>query len=249
MAERASPAPLAEGAAETTKTATRAHSAAEMRRIGLPFLQRGSRSGQCIGVGLATGRDRMSQSEKATFMERIEVISFPARVELVDALTVVGSATTTQLGQMVPEAKAAIRWHVARLEEAGFIRQKEGAKPGVWEPAQTKMAWSPEDADDPDVTLALQELERVLTDRRRRRLGEWALARWERPWAGTDWADAAISRDYIHPGATAPDLMWLDERIVELMTEFRERATSGPEAEPVFITFGAFPWRPGGQRR
>lgn len=193
----------------------------------------------------------MSQTSKSTFLERIEVISVPARVELVDALTVVGSASTTELGRMVPEAKAAIRWHVARLQEAGFIRQKPGAKKGVWEPAETKMAWSPDDAEDPDVTLALQELERVLTDRRRRRLGEWALARWERPWAQTEWAEAAISRDYIQPAATTEDLEWLDERIVKLMTQFRARVARDAEvaSEPVFVTFGAFPWRPGASRR
>lgn len=192
-------------------------------------------------------------SHGKSFLERIEVISVPARVRIIDVLTVVGSATATELGRMIPEAKSAMRWHIQRLEEAGFIRHQEGTKPAVWEPDETRMVWAPEDAEDPKAVLALQELERVFTDRRRQMLGEWALERWEKPWAGTPWAEAAISRDYILPAATAEDLEWLDEHVTALLSTFRDRiASHGTEdeaTEAVFLTVGAFPWRTGRRRR
>lgn len=191
-----------------------------------------------------------TQEERDAFLERIEVISVPVRVDLIDAVTVKGSATSTELGRLVPEGRAAIRWHMERLEKVGFIRRQPGSKPPVWEPWQTRMEW--DDPDDPAVNLAFQELERVLTDRRRRRLSEWALGRWERPWVGTDWSNSAIGRDYVEPAVRAEDLEWLDEQMVAVMKQFRERvahlepADDGVEAG--FVTLGAFPWRPGRSR-
>lgn len=187
-------------------------------------------------------------------LERIEVISVPARVDLIDALVVAGSATSTELGRMVPEAKTAIRWHLSRLEDMDFIRRREdgGSRP-VWEPNELQIDFSSADAKDSGVTLALQEFERVVTDRRKRRLGEWALGRWEKPWASTPWVDAAIGREYVLPAATAEDLDWLDGKVLELMAEFRTmvepRQREDPDTEGVFITLGAFPWRPGRPRR
>lgn len=184
--------------------------------------------------------------ERAAALERIEVISVPARVELIDALQVKGSATATELARVVTEGRAAIRWHMERLEDAGFIRRRPETDPVVWEPAETRMEWA--DPDDPDLNLALQELERVLTDRRRRRLSEWALGRWESPWVGTAWSNSAISRDYVLPAVTADDLDWLDEKVVAVMEEFRARVSArehGTEGvEAAFISLGAFPWRP-----
>lgn len=190
------------------------------------------------------------REEREAFLHRIEVISVPTRVDLIDALTVKGAATSTELARFMPEGRAAIRWHLERLEQVGFIRRRGESTPPVWEPADTRMAWS--DPGDTQVTLALQELERVLTDRRRRRLSEWALGRWERPWVGTAWSKASISLDYVLPAARAEDLDWLDEQVIEVMRQFRERvADLDPEDEGVeaaFVTIGAFPWRPSRRR-
>lgn len=186
------------------------------------------------------------RAERAAFFERIEVISVPTRVDLIDALKVKGSATSTELARVVPEGRAATRWHLERLEQAGFIRRRPDTKPPVWEPDDTPLEWS--DPGDEQVRLALQELERVFTDRRRRRLSEWALGRWERPWVGTPWSNAAISHDYVIPAARAEDLAWLDEQVRSVMAEFRARVEDLDSAddgvEAAFVTVGAFPWRP-----
>lgn len=188
--------------------------------------------------------------DKAALLERIEVISVPVRVDLIDALLVKGSATSAELARCAPEGRAAIRWHMERLEAVGFVKRRPESKPVVWEPDEPRMEWS--DPDDKDMVLALQELERVLTDRRRRRLSEWALGRWEKPWLGGPWSDAAISRDYVLPAVRVEDLVWLDERLTDLMGQFRERVVDldpGDEGvEAAFVTIGAFPWRPGRKR-
>lgn len=212
-----------------------------------------------VGSGLLTasllskaaeGKRMSKRDDRAAFLERIEVISVPTRVDLIDALKIKGSATSTELARVVPEGRSATRWHLERLEHAGFIRRRPDTKPPVWEPAQTRMDWS--DPGDKQVTLALQELERVLTDRRRRRLSEWALGRWERPWVGTEWSNAAISHDYVLPAARAEDLDWLDAQMTQVMAQFRERVQdldpAADDVEGAFVTLGAFPWRPGRKR-
>lgn len=191
-----------------------------------------------------------TREEREAFLQRIEVISVPARVDLIDAVTVKGAATTTELARLTSEGRAAVRWHMERLEAVGFIRRRPGSSPTVWEPAQTKMVWS--DPGDTQVNLALQELERVLTDRRRRRLREWALGRWEQPWVGTEWSNGAISYDYVLPAVRAKDLVWLEDELLEVMERFRDRLDAlDPEDSDVeagFVTIGAFPWRPGRSR-
>lgn len=186
----------------------------------------------------------------AALLERIEVISVPVRGDLIDALLVKGSATSADLARYVREGRAAIRWHMERLEAVGMVKRRPESKPTVWEPDEPRLDWS--DPGDKEMNLALQELERVLMDRRRRRLSEWALGRWEKPWVGSEWSDSAISRDYVIPAARAEDLAWLDERVLDLMAEFRERVSdrdsTDEETEAAFVTIGAFPWRPGRPR-
>ena len=189
----------------------------------------------------------VSRDDKDALLERIEVLSAPVRGDLVDALLVKGSATTAELARYAREGRAAVRWHMERLEAVGMVKRRADSQPTVWEPDEPRMDWS--DPDDKEMSLALQELERVLMDRRRRRLSEWALGRWERPWVGSEWSDASISRDYVVPAVRAQDLEWLDGRVVALMDEFRERvadvAGSEESIEASFVTIAAFPWRPG----
>lgn len=188
--------------------------------------------------------------ESAELLERTEVLSVPVRGELLDALLVKGAATSAELARFVHEGRSATRWHMERLESVGMVKRRPETEPTVWEPDSPKTEWS--DPSGKGMNLALQEMERVVMDRRRKRMSEWALGRWERPWVGTEWSNSAISRDYVLPAVRAEDLAWLDERLLEVMDDFREKVagldTAEEGVEAAFVTIGAFPWRPGRSR-
>lgn len=191
-----------------------------------------------------------SSDESAKLLERIEVISVPVRGELLDALLVKGSATSAELARFVREGRSATRWHMERLEAVGMVKRRPESSPTVWEPDSPRTEWS--ELSGEGMNLALQEMERVVMDRRRKRMNEWALGRWEQPWVGSEWSDSAISRDYVLPAVRAEDLDWLDGRMVELMDELRARVAEFDSEEEgieaAFVTLAAFPWRPGRPR-
>lgn len=187
-----------------------------------------------------------SSDESAELLERAEVLSVPVRGDLLDALLVLGAASSAELARFVREGRAATRWHMERLEAVGMVKRRPGEEPTVWEPDSPRTDWS--DPSGKGMNLALQEMERVVMDRRRKRMSEWALGRWESPWVGTDWSNSAISRDYVLPAVRAEDLDWLDKRLLEVMDELRARVAEvdpeEDEVEAAFVTVGAFPWRP-----
>lgn len=183
--------------------------------------------------------------ERDELLVRLRAISDPVRIDIIDALMAGASATRTELGRMVPVAKGGMRWHLKKLEEAGFIVAVPGTDPEEWAATRMPVAWSADEVD-PEVVRAVAEFDRVRTDRRRRRLADWADQRYERPWAGTAWPEASISRDWVIPGATVEDLERLDQRITQVIGEFREQvqAAENDGGETIFLTVGAFPWRP-----
>lgn len=183
--------------------------------------------------------------ERDELLLRLRAISDPVRIDIIDVLMAGTSATRTELGRMVPVAKGGMRWHLKKLEEAGFIVAVPGTDPEEWAATRMPVAWSADEVD-PEVVRAVAEFDRVRTDRRRRRLADWADQRYERPWAGTAWPEASISRDWVIPGATVEDLERLDQRITQVIGEFREqvKAAENDGGETIFLTVGAFPWRP-----
>lgn len=186
--------------------------------------------------------------DRTELLHRLRAISDPVRIDLVDVLMSGPPATSTQLGRMVPAAKGGMRWHLKQLDEAGFVQAMPGTDPVVWEATRQPVAWSA-DEKDPAVLLAVAEFDRVRTDRRRQRLAQWSDARYDRPWSGTAWPEASISRDWTIPNVGVEDLERLDERIVEVLREFRDEveAAGNDSGETVFVTVGAFPWRPPGR--
>lgn len=186
-----------------------------------------------------------SSEERAELLRRLHAISDPVRIDIIDVLMAGTSATRTELGRMVPVAKGGMRWHLKKLEEAGFIVAVPDTEPVQWAATRTPVAWSADEVDA-EVVRAVAEFDRVRTDRRRRRLADWSDQRYERPWAGTAWPEASISRDWVIPGATVEDLERLDEQISHLIGEFREQvqASKNDDGETIFLTVGAFPWRP-----
>lgn len=188
----------------------------------------------------------------SNFLTQVRAIADPTRIDVVDALMVVGSATGTELGRMVPNAKSSMRWHLKQLEAGGFIEPVDrAAKPVVWRATEQKMRWTAEQAQDPQLQVEVQELERVLTDRRRRRIADWAEKSDGPAWAGTGWPEVYISRDYILHNVAPEDLEQLDEDLVSVVEAFRARLASQrsgshdvTRGEAVFLTLGGFPWQP-----
>lgn len=128
------------------------------------------------------------------------------------------------------------------------MRALPDTDPVAWEATRQPVSWSA-DETDPEVLLAVAEFDRVCTDRRRQRLAQWSDARYERPWTGTDWPEASISRDWTIPNVRVEDLERLDKQIVKVLQEFRQQveAAGNESGETVFVTVGAFPWRPPGR--
>lgn len=183
-------------------------------------------------------------SDAEVLRERYDVLSDPTRLRLLDALLMLGEANATTLTRAVPSAKGAVPWQMGRLEAVGLaeVVRVDGTRK-VWRARDPEpVEWAAAMAEDPQLRLAVHELERVVTLRRMWRMQRWAADRelWPR-----EWVDAAISRDYLL-WLTPTELDQLDSRLHAAVEAAKEPSNVRPDdAEPVFISLTGFPVRAG----
>ncbi|MEO7061266.1 MAG: helix-turn-helix domain-containing protein [Lapillicoccus sp.] len=181
---------------------------------------------------------------------RFQAVADTVRQSLLDVLHVDGPQTMASLRRKVPAAKGSLRWDLARLEQAGVVAREGEGRTATWDVVRGAIGFTEQLASHPRTAAAVQEFDRVLTERRITRLRAWAAERHTRLW-NSEWSDASISRDYLLR-LTASELDELDAEIHERIDAMRQRSVKRRAAgevvageEAVFITVGGFPFRLG----
>ncbi len=180
---------------------------------------------------------------------RFQALADTVRQLLLDVLHVDGPQTMAELRRKVPAAKGSLRWDLTRLEQAGVVARTGEGLSAIWGVVRGDIGFTEQVASHPRAAAAVQEFDRVLTERRITRLRAWAVERHTRRW-NAEWSDASISRDYL-VRLTASELDELDGELHECIDAMRRRASHRHDAgdvageEAVFITIGGFPFRLG----
>ncbi|TWE07360.1 helix-turn-helix domain-containing protein [Rudaeicoccus suwonensis] len=180
----------------------------------------------------------------AALIARFRALAYPSRIAIMDALHAAnGVVTEDELGRWVPEARRNLRTHLAALEKAGIIQRV--AASDSWELQRTApVEWTDDMVRGSSrLQRAVQEFERLLTQRRIDRMRQWAQER-HHSWP-SEWSDASTSTDYVLR-MTVQEMEDLDARISAEIRRARDQARSreaAAEEETVFVTVSAFPLR------
>lgn len=101
----------------------------------------------------------------------LKAVAHPLRMDLLEALTIDGPMTATQLAARLGESPSNCSWHLRKLAEHGFVTEVEGVKgrSRPWRTTSEGMTWG-EGEVEPETSAAGHALTDVLLERELERL-------------------------------------------------------------------------------
>lgn len=189
------------------------------------------------------------EASRQELVRRYRSISDPVRLDIFEALRVEHEAlTTAEIARRVPGARRGIQSHLRELEEGDWIRQVDGkGREARWVHCPPRVEYAQDLSGSAEVDLAIQELYWVASQRRVARLRHFDNEMLDGAWP-PGWVAASIGRDW-SVRATAEDLEELDDELMTVVNNFRDRVsarepTPTEDICPVFVFISAFPLRP-----
>jgi predicted ArsR family transcriptional regulator len=183
--------------------------------------------------------DRVVQIVDAAAMR---ALSHPLKWDLMELLLQQGTATSARCAELLGQGQATCSFHLRQLARYGLVEQAptQSKRDRPWRLTSTSQTWSTVQPDE-SRTRAAAELERVFVERELAKLMRWKGTALTYP---EQWRRAAL-RAGSQTWLTAEELAELGERIVELMTSYRDRLDNPelrpPGSRPVRIFAAAYP--------
>lgn len=152
----------------------------------------------------------------------LRALAHPVRLMLMQVLYERGSATATEVAEVIGESPANCSWHLRQLAKYGFIKEAERRKgrQRPWRPVGTPLSWGHGDEPD-DVAAASDELSTVLMDQALAGLRSWLAWRRTDP---AEWQQAAAFAES-STWLTADELAEVNAAIAEILFRHRRRKT------------------------
>lgn len=160
----------------------------------------------------------------------LRALAHPVRIALIEALTLDGPMTATEVGERIGESATTCSFHLRQLAKYGFVEEAGGGRGRArpWRMSSIGMTWT-SGSDDPEVAVAASALGRVIRERQLERYRTWTETAAHFP---TRWRKAATDSEYVLY-VTADELEELnDELEALLLPRFRERIRDKSKRPP-----------------
>jgi hypothetical protein len=188
---------------------------------------------------------RPTESPVVTDPRTLRALTHPVRIALLEALSLEGARTATQVGEIIGESPTTCSFHLRQLAKYGFVEEAGGGKGRArpWRMTLIGMRFA-SSHDDRETEIATGMLVRLLRERQLERYRTW---RETRPTYPRAWREAAGDSEYIFY-LTADELNELKTEVADLLApRFLERltdpATRPADAVPVEMLVFAYPIR------
>ncbi|HEY2130307.1 MAG TPA: helix-turn-helix domain-containing protein [Streptosporangiaceae bacterium] len=160
----------------------------------------------------------------------LRALTHPVRIALLEALSLGGAMTATQLGEQIGESPTTCSFHLRQLAKYGFVEEAGGGKGRArpWKMTSIGMNISGGHGD-PETEIAAAALGRLVTDRQIARYQAWTRSSASYPW---EWRKAAGSNEWVL-FLTPSELRQLNDELAEvIIPRFRERFTDPSKRPP-----------------
>jgi DNA-binding transcriptional ArsR family regulator len=174
-----------------------------------------------------TGRPEL---RKLTDARTLRALAHPVRIALVEALSVHGAMTATQVGEVIGESPTTCSFHLRQLAKYGFVEEAGGGKGRARPWRMTSIGFSFADAhDDPATEIAAASLSRLLRERQLGRYQAWVDTRASYP---REWREAAGDSEFAFYLTPAELSQLTQEVMATLQFRFMERLTDPSKRPP-----------------
>jgi predicted ArsR family transcriptional regulator len=181
---------------------------------------------------------------KVTDAQTLRALAHPVRIALIEALTLRGAMTATEVGELIGESPTTCSFHLRQLAKYGFVEEAGGGKGRARPWRITSIGMSVTTTHDPEAEIAGDALLRVFRERSFAKYQTWLETKGTYP---KEWRDAASNSEYMF-WATADELEQLNEALTAVMMErfrFQDRHTDPamrpPGAVPVETLLISYP--------
>jgi DNA-binding transcriptional ArsR family regulator len=175
-----------------------------------------------------TGSATLPQRE-VTDARSLRALTHPVRIALIEALTLGGAMTATEVGERIGESPTTCSFHLRQLAKYGFVAEAGGGKGRArpWRMTSIGMSFA-STHEDPQSEIASGLLLRLIREREFDRYRAWRDTRSSYP---RQWQQAAGDAEYLFY-MTAAELQQLkDELSALLLDRFLDRLTD-PSLRP-----------------
>ena len=159
----------------------------------------------------------------------LRALAHPVRIALMEALSLGGAMTATEVGEQIGESPTTCSFHLRQLAKYGFVEEAGGGKGRARPWRMTSHGMEITNAhDDPETEVAINALVSLIRERQLDRYRIWRETRATYP---RRWRDAAEDAELVFH-LTAEELKQLSEDLMALLrSRFPERNTD-PSLRP-----------------
>jgi DNA-binding MarR family transcriptional regulator len=146
-----------------------------------------------------------------------------------EALSLEGAMTATEVGERIGESPTTCSFHLRQLAKYGFVEEAGGGKGRARPWRMTSIGMSFEDVhDDPATEIAASALHRVVLERQLARYQTWLETRANYP---QPWRQAANNSEYVFY-LTPGELEQLNDKLSALLMPLMRERLADPSKRP-----------------
>jgi DNA-binding transcriptional ArsR family regulator len=192
--------------------------------------------------------DDRPEIRQLTDAQTMRALAHPVRIALLEALTLEGPKTATEVGELIGESPTTCSFHLRQLARYGMVEEAGGGKGRArpWRASSLGFSFA-SSHDEPERDVAANALVHLIRERQLGRYREWIETRATYP---REWRDASGNSEYLCY-LTVDELAQLNADLGALLADrFVERLkdpANRPEGSvPVEVLLFSYPLRPPG---
>jgi DNA-binding transcriptional ArsR family regulator len=175
------------------------------------------------------GSPPLPELREITDARTLRALAHPVRIALIEALSLGGAMTATEVGEHIGESPTTCSFHLRQLAKYGFVEEAGGGKGRARPWRMTSIGMSFGSAhDDPESELAASALGRLIRERQLDRYRTWLETK---PTYPRQWRDAAGDSEYLFY-LTAEELQQLNEELSALLLPRARERLIDPSLRP-----------------
>jgi DNA-binding transcriptional ArsR family regulator len=178
--------------------------------------------------GPPSPKPELPELRQVTDARTMRALSHPVRIALIEALSLEGPLTATEVGELIGESSTTCSFHLRQLAKYGFVEEAGGGKGRARPWRMTSIGQQISSHGDPEAEIAAGALVRLIRERQLDRYRTWLETKAAYP---RKWREAAGDSEYVFY-LTAGELEQLNQELLDMLRPRALERLTDPSKRP-----------------